>query len=60
MWRGYVLQYRVRTFKPESHYVCMLPTGEGGQGNAASRGAKSQAEQPAIAGGVPEYRGTAH
>jgi len=38
----------------------MLPTGEGGQGNAASRSAKSQAEQPEVAGRVPEYRGAAH
>ncbi len=53
-------QYKVRTLGPESHYVWLPPTGERGQGNAASRGAKSQAEQPAVAGGVPKHRGTAH
>lgn len=35
-------------------------SGEGGQGVAASRGAESQAEQPAVTGRVPEHCGTSH
>lgn len=34
--------------------------GERGQSHAAGRGAESEREQPAAAGGVAEHRGTSH
>lgn len=40
--------------------VCRCLSGEGGQGDAAGRGAEPQAEQPAAAGGVAEHSGPPH
>jgi len=40
--------------------VCRCLSGEGGQGDAAGRGAEPPAEQPAAAGGVAEHSGSPH